>query len=43
MAVAIAAVIVILRVFAKIKIHRFHFDDVLMILAEVRRVFVFAN
>lgn len=34
-AVAIAAVIVILRVFAKIKIKRFHFDDVLMILAEV--------
>ncbi|KAJ5180964.1 hypothetical protein N7492_004174 [Penicillium capsulatum] len=34
-AVAIAAVIVILRVFAKIKIKRFHFDDVLMILAEI--------
>lgn len=34
-AVIIAAVIVILRVFAKIKIKRFGFDDALMILAEV--------
>jgi prepilin signal peptidase PulO-like enzyme (type II secretory pathway) len=34
-AVVIAAVIVILRVFAKIKIKRFGVDDGLMILAEV--------
>lgn len=34
-AVIIAALIVILRVFAKIKINRFHFDDVLMIIASV--------
>ena len=31
----IAALIVILRVFAKVKIKRFHIDDVLMIFAEV--------
>ena len=46
-AVIIAAVIVILRVFAKIKIKRFGFDDALMILAEVLPflwlVCVFAN
>jgi hypothetical protein len=35
-AVAIAALIVILRVFAKIKINRFFVDDVLMIIALVR-------
>lgn len=34
-AVIIAALIVILRVFAKIKISRFHVDDVLMIIASV--------
>lgn len=34
-AVAVAAVIVILRVFAKFKIKRFNVDDVLMIIAEV--------
>jgi hypothetical protein len=34
-AVIIAAVIVILRVFAKFKIKRFNVDDVLMIIAEV--------
>lgn len=34
-AVVIAAVIVILRVFAKIKIKRFGIDDGIMILAEV--------
>lgn len=35
-AVIIAVLIVILRVFAKIKINRFHVDDVLMIIASVR-------
>jgi hypothetical protein len=35
-AVAIAAVIVILRVFAKLKIGQFRMDDILMILAMVR-------
>lgn len=35
-AVIIAALIVVLRVFAKIKINRFHVDDVLMIIASVR-------
>lgn len=34
-AVAIAAVIVILRVWGKMKINRFGIDDVLMIFAEV--------
>ena len=34
-AVIVAAIIVILRVIAKIKIKRFNFDDVLMIIAEV--------
>lgn len=34
-AVSIAAVIVILRIFAKFKIKRFNVDDVLMIIAEV--------
>jgi hypothetical protein len=34
-AVIISALIVILRVFAKIKIKRFHVDDVLMIIAQV--------
>jgi hypothetical protein len=38
-AVIISALIVILRVFAKIKIKRFHVDDVLMIIAQVWRIF----
>jgi len=35
-AVIIAALVVVLRVFAKIKISRFFVDDVLMIIASVR-------
>ncbi|CAI7656308.1 unnamed protein product [Penicillium pancosmium] len=37
-AVIIAALVVILRVFAKIKINRFHFDDVLMIIASISAI-----
>jgi hypothetical protein len=37
-AVIIAALIVVLRVFAKIKIKRFYADDVLMIIAQVRSI-----
>lgn len=36
-AVAVAAVILILRVFAKIKLRQFRFDDVLMIVSWVLR------
>ena len=34
-AVAVATVIIILRIIAKIKIHHFRFDDVLMVIAWV--------
>jgi hypothetical protein len=37
-AVIISALIVMLRVYAKIKIKRFHADDVLMIIAQVWRI-----
>lgn len=39
-AVIISALIVALRVFAKIKIKRFFVDDVLMIIAQVRGFFL---
>lgn len=38
-AMAIAVIIVGLRVFAKIKIHQFRVDDVLMIISMVRFAF----
>jgi predicted ferric reductase len=34
-AMAIAVIVVVLRVFAKVKIHQFRADDVLMIIAMV--------
>lgn len=42
-AVIIAALIVVLRVFAKIKIKRFYVDDVLMIIAQVRSILLEAR